>query len=155
VGAAQPVVAVSEPGPSLGKEQEMKTAIAVVMTLAVATIFGCQSPQGGGMSEDEGFKVSVPVLGAKIKQGDRQTVNVSLDRGKYFKQDVKLEITATGGISVEPTSVLVKASDKPEVQLQIAVPKDAALSEYRVYVKATPATGQPTSTDFTVKVVAP
>ena len=133
----------------------MKTAIAAVMLLAIAALVGCQSPQGGGMSEDEGFKIGVPILGAKIKQGDRQTVNVSLNRGKYFKQDVKLEVSATEGISVEPTNVLVKASDKPEVQLQIAVPKDAALSEYRVYVKATPETGQPTSTDFTVKVVAP
>jgi uncharacterized membrane protein len=133
----------------------MKTAIAAVMALAVATLFGCQSPQGGGMSGDEGFKIGVPILETKIKQGDRQTVNVSLHRGKYFKQDVKLEITATKGITVEPTNVLVKASDQPEVQLQIAAPKDAALSEYRVYLKGTPETGQPTSTDFTVKVVAP
>jgi uncharacterized membrane protein len=151
----QPVVVVSEQGPSSEKEHEMKTAIAAVMTLAVATIFGCQSPQGGGMAGEEGFKIGVPTLTTNIKQGDRHTVNVSLHRGKYFKQDVKLEITATKGITVEPTSVLVKASDQPEVQLQITAPKDAALSEYRVYLKGTPATGQPTSTDFTVKVVAP
>jgi len=133
----------------------VKTAIAAVMTLAIATLFGCQSPQGGGMSADEGFKIGVPTLTTNIKQGDRQTVNVSLHRGKYFKQDVKLEITATKGITVEPTNVLIKASDQPEVQLQISVAKDAALSEYRVYLKGTPGTGQPTSTEFKVKVVAP
>jgi uncharacterized membrane protein len=107
------------------------------------------------MSADEGFKIGVPTLTTNIKQGDRQTVNVSLHRGKYFKQDVKLEITATKGITVEPTNVLIKASDQPEVQLQISVAKDAALSEYRVYLKGTPGTGQPTSTEFKVKVVAP
>lgn len=133
----------------------MKTAMVVVMVLALATVFGCMSPRGGGMSGDEGFKIQVPMFTTDIKQGDRQTITVTLQRGDLFKQDVRLEMKATEGITVAPTSVLVKASDKPEVQIQIAVPKTAPLSEYRVYVKGTPATGQPTSIEIKVKVVAP
>ena len=37
----------------------------------------------------------------------------------------------------------------------ITTAKTAALGEYRVYVKGTPETGEPTSVEFTVKVVAP
>ena len=133
----------------------MKTAMVVVMTLALTAVFGCMSPKGGGMSGDEGFKIQVPMFTTDIKQGDRQTITVSLHRGDLFKQDVKLEITSSPGITVTPTSALVKASDKGDVQLQIAVPKTAALSEYGVYVKGTPQTGQPTSIEFKVKVVAP
>jgi uncharacterized membrane protein len=113
------------------------------------------SPKGGGMSKDEGFKIQVPMFATDIKQGDRQTINVTVRRGESFKQDVRLEIKASQGISVAPTSVLVKASDTPEVPIQIVVPKSAALSEYRVYVKGTPQTGQPTSIEIKVKVVAP
>jgi uncharacterized membrane protein len=133
----------------------MKTAIAIVMTLALMAVFGCMSPKGGGMSEDEGFKISVPTFTTDVKQGDRQTVSVTVKREKFFKQNVKLQISASSGISVTPTDVLVKASDTPEVQLQIAAPKDAAIGEYRVQVKGTPETGLSASIEIRVKVVAP
>lgn len=133
----------------------MRTAVTIVMTLAMTAVFGCMSPQGGGMSRDEGFKIAVPTFTTEVKQGDRQTVTVSLHRGESFKRDVTLQIKAAKGISIEPTEVLVKGSDTPDVQLQISAPSDAAIGEYRVYVKGTPATGEPTSVAFTVKVVAP
>ena len=133
----------------------MKTAMTIVMTLALTGVLGCMSPKGGSMSQGEGFKISVPTFDTKVKQGDRQTVTVSLHRGESFKRDVTLEIRAAQGISVEPTNVLVKGSDAPDVQLQIAAPRDAAIGEYRIYVKGTPATGEPTSMEFKVKVVAP
>ena len=132
----------------------MKTVMTIVMTLALTAALGCESPRGGGMS-GEGFKIAVPTFDTKVKQGDRQTVTVSLHRGEAFKRDVTLQIKAAKGISVEPTDVLVKGSDTPDVQLQITAPSDAAIGEYRVYVKGTPATGEPTSMEFKVKVVAP
>ena len=133
----------------------MKTAMVVVMMLALTAVFGCTSPRGGGMSSDEGFKIQVPMFTTDIKQGDRQTITVTVRRGDLFKQDVRLEMKATEGITVTPTSALVKASDKGDVQIQIAAPRTAPLSEYRVYVKGTPQTGEPTSIEIKVKVVAP
>ena len=135
----------------------MKTAIAIVMTLALAAICGCQSnsPRGGGMTKDVGFKIAVPTFDTEVKQGEVRAVTVSLQRGESFKQDVKLHIQASKGISVDPTDLLVKASESPDVQLRIAATKDTALGAYLVTVKGTPRTGEPTSTAFTVKVVAP
>jgi uncharacterized membrane protein len=135
----------------------MKTAITIVMTLTLASISGCQSssPRGGGMTKGVGFKIAVPTFSTEIKQGQTQNVTVSLERGAYFKQEVKLEIQASKGISVDPTNVLVKASESPDIQVRIAATKDTALGAYRVSVKGTPKTGEPTSTAFTVTVVAP
>jgi len=135
----------------------MRTAITIVMTLALVAISGCQSssPRGGSMAKDEGFKITVPTFDTNVKQGEVRAVIVSLQRGAYFKQAVKLQIQASEGISVDPTDVLVKASESPDVQLRIATTKDTALGAYRVSVKGTPKTGEPTSTAFTVKVVAP
>ena len=135
----------------------MKTAIAFVATLALAVVSGCQSPgpRGGGISSDAGFKIVVPTFGTEVKQGELQTVAVSIQRGDYFKRDVRLEIKATKGLGVAPTNIMVKASDKPNVQLQITASKDTALGEYRIYLTGTPDTGQPTSAEFKVKVVAP
>jgi uncharacterized membrane protein len=136
----------------------MKIATAMFVVLAGMTVYGCgfgtqDSPQGGIVPKDEEFSVTVPTSNT-VKQGANKTVTVSLNRGAYFKRDVRLEIQ-TEGISVTPTNVLIKASESPDVRLQIAVAKDAALGEYRVTVRATPEAGDPTATAFTVKVVAP
>jgi len=135
----------------------MKMVITFVTTLALAVVSGCQSagPRGGGVSRDEGFKIAVPTFQTDVKQGELQTIAVSIQRGEYFKRDVKLEIKASKGIGVAPTNIMVKASDKPDVQLRITAAKDAALGEYRIYVMGTPDTGHPTSAEFKVKVVAP
>jgi uncharacterized membrane protein len=134
----------------------MKTSIMIVVTLALAATVGCsQSNRGGGVSKDEGFKIAVPALDTQLKQGETQDVTVSVHRGDTFKRDVKLQIKASTGISVEPTYVRVNAGDKPDVQLRVSAAKDAAIGEYRIYVTGTPATGAPTSVDFKVKVVAP
>lgn len=134
----------------------MRSVMTIVMALGVMTSFGCQtSPRGGGVSRDEGFKIAVPMLATEVKQGDRQTVTVSLQRGAAFKRDVTLEFRPSSGISVDPTRVVVKGGDDPDVQLRIAAARDANLGEYRVHVRGTPETGESTSVEFKVKVVAP
>jgi uncharacterized membrane protein len=133
----------------------MRTAIAMVTSVLFLGALGCESPRGGGMSGGEGFKIVTPTLGVKIKQGETESVTVSLNRGEFFKRDVTLEIKASKGISVEPTQAVVKASEKPDVNLRVMAAKDAALGEYKIFVKGTPATGEATSTEITVKVVTP
>jgi hypothetical protein len=139
------------------EENEMKTAIAIVMSLALAAVAGCSSSSSsrGGVPNQEGFRISVPNSTTDVKQGEMQTIPVSLHRDDYFKQDVRLEITTTPGISIDPTSVQINASEKPDTQLRIGASKDAPLGEYRVHVKGTPRTGQPSTAEFNVKVVAP
>ena len=143
----------------------MKKAIAftIVLTLVLAAVSGCKKdipkggPEGGSVGKGEGFKIDVPNFDTKVKQGGSQSVTLSLDRGESFKQDVTLEIKLFKGkdLTFDPAKVVVKASDNPEVQITITAPKDAALGEYKVYVTGTPTTGEPTSTEFNVKVVAP
>ncbi len=137
-------------------------AITIVLMLVLAAVSGCKQkpkggPEGGSVGKGEGFKIDVPTFDTKLKQGETQSVTLSLDRGASFKQDVTLEIQLVNGkgITFNPAKVLVKASDKPEVQIQILVAKDAAISEYHVSVMGTPKTGEPASTEFNVKVVAP
>ena len=133
-------------------------AITIVLTLVLAAVSnGTDSPRGGSVVKGEGFKIDVPTFATKVKQGETQSVTISLQRGESFKQDVTLEIKLSKGegLSIDPAEVIVKASDKPDVQLTIAVPKDAAIGEYIVSVTGTPETGEPTSAEFNVKVEAP
>jgi uncharacterized membrane protein len=138
----------------------MKNVIAttIVLTLILATVSsGTDSPKGGSALKGEGFKIAVPTFNTKIKQGETQNVTISLERGDSFKQDVTLEIKLFKGegITFDPAKVLVKAGDKPDVQFAIAVPKNAAIGEYKVSVTAIPTTGESTATEFNVNVIAP
>jgi uncharacterized membrane protein len=138
----------------------MKNVIAmtIVLTLILAGVSsGTDSPKGGSTLKGEGFKIAVPTFDSKIKQGETQSVTVSLERGESFKQDVTLEIKLSKGegLTFDPAKVVIKAGEKPDVQLAITVLKNTALGEYKVSVTGTPTTGEPTSTEFNVKVIAP
>ena len=134
----------------------MKMTIVICMTLALLAGAGCQftknSSQGGIVLLNQEFNINVPTS-VTIKQGEHAAVVIALHRGAYFKQDVELYVNAVG-ISVTPSYVLVKASDKPDVPFMITVARDTAIGEYRVTVKGMPVTGNSTSTVFTVKVLA-
>jgi uncharacterized membrane protein len=135
----------------------MKTviAIATVMSLSLITVLGCASPRGGGMAGGEGFKIGIPTFDVQVKQGETQSITLTLHRGEYFKRDVTLDIKASQGLTVDPTQAVVRANEQPEVALRITAAKDAAIGAYKIYVKGTPDTGEATSTEIKVKVVAP
>jgi uncharacterized membrane protein len=126
------------------------------MMLALLATAGCRSTQdssqGGIAPTNEAFSITVPKSNT-VKQGTNSMITVMINRGADFKRDVQLDIK-TDGISITPSYVLVKASDKPEVNCQIAVGRDAAIGDYHVTVTGTPESGTPTSTIFTVTVAA-
>ena len=77
-----------------------------ISTLVVATVAlaaaGCgnKSPEGGTPGTDDSFKLAGPVQGsalpaATIKQGDSQSVKVTVERGKNFHKTVRLEAKGT------------------------------------------------------------
>ena len=124
--------------------------------MGLVMVSGCATTQksepGGILPLDEGFSLTVPTT-STLKQGANLPITIVLNRGAYFKRDVKLYVN-TDGISVTPKYVVIKASDKAEVQLQITAARDAAIGEYRVEVKGIPETGDTASTIFTVTVTA-
>lgn len=131
----------------------MKTALVVALVAMVALV-GCQKSEPGGRAGDDTFKVVVPALGATVNQGEVQTVRVSVERGKGFKQGVKLEVQAPTGLQIDPETATVQPGDKGDVQLKITAAKDAPLGEQTIQVKGTPDKGDPTQTQFKITVSA-
>ena len=133
----------------------MRTLAIVVAAVSMLGLLGCSSQQGGPVGSDQGFKIGVPMFAVKVEQGETKDAKIKLDRGKYFKQDVTIALTASEGIAVKPTEVTVKANEKADVPIEITAPKDAAIGEYRIRVKATPERGESAAMDVKVKVTAP
>lgn len=135
----------------------MKTIKVFVGMLIITAMFvGCKtkSEEGGGAGDDT-FKIAVPAMTTNIKQGEIQTVRVTLERGKGFKQPVKLEMKAPAGLQVEPNDTTVQPGDKGDLQVKITAAVDAALGEHMIMVKGTPDKGESTETEFKITVSAP
>lgn len=142
--------------PTTGEPTSVSFNVSVVDAKTDFTIKS-DSPKGGSTLKGAGFKIAVPMFDTKVNQGEIQTVNLTLERGDTFKQDVMLvtKLSKGEGITFDPAKILVKAGDKPDIQLTITAAKDAAIGEYSVLVMGTPTTGEPTSVTFNVKVTAP
>ncbi len=123
--------------------------------IVAAALTGCtKSSAQGGRAGNDTFRIAVPALATDIKQGELQTVRLTLERGAGFKQRVKLEVKTPTGVEVEPSSATVEPGDKGEVQLKITAAKDAAIGEHKIQVKGTPDKGEPTETEFKITVSA-
>ena len=122
--------------------------------VAAGLLAGCKKSEEGGGAGNETFKVVVPAMSTDVKQGEVQTLRVSVDRSAGFKQTVKLEVKAPKGLMVEPDSIHIKPGDKADVQLAITAAKDAALGDQMIMVKGTPEQGEAAEIEFKVTVSA-
>ncbi len=134
----------------------MKTLMAVFVAMITVLVIssGCRntSNQGGTAPVDKEFSINVPSY-TTVKQGEEERITVSLKRDSHFKEHVQIDIKADG-IKVTPSSIMINASESPDVQVTISVAKNTALGEYRVNVKGTPINGRAATTSFVVKVVS-
>lgn len=118
--------------------------------------FGCnKSPEGGTPGTHATFKLSLPVASSDVKQGDKRTLDASIDRGSDFKQDVSLKVDSPPKVAVTLDKSTIKASESDtKFTITVAPEKDAPLGDLSIKVTATPAGGgAPTSNDFKVKVI--
>jgi uncharacterized membrane protein len=115
---------------------------------------GCnKSPEGGNPGSANSFKISAPTTSTTIKQDNKETVKLSIDRGSDFKKDVKLTVKAPDKIKAELSKETIKAGDTTDFTVTVSPDKDAPLGDHKVTVTGTPdGGGAATSVDFTVKV---
>lgn len=135
----------------------MRRILMAVALVAMAGLVGCnQSEPGGKTSKDtpsrSTFKIDPPNLATTIKQGDKQTVKLTISRGKDFKESVALSVEAPTGVTVDLDPKTVKASDAETVNATISVGKDAAVGDHTIKVTGKPETGNATTGDLKIKV---
>jgi uncharacterized membrane protein len=111
-----------------------------------------RSEPGGGPDRGTKFTIDGPMTTTSIQQGDTDTVALKINRGKEFKETVKLKVEAPSGLQVAVHDSTVKPSEKGDINLKVAVAKDTTPGEHVIHVVGTPDTGAATSLDVTVKV---
>lgn len=123
---------------------------------ALSAIFvaGCnQSPEGGTPGSKNSFKINGPTMTTHIKQNNKESMKLSLDRKSDFKKDVKLTVAPPAGLKAELNKDMIKASDPEDFTLTISADKDAPLGDQVVKVTGTPeGGGAATTVDVKVNV---
>jgi hypothetical protein len=126
---------------------------------ALIAISGCPASKTGGgasTSKEDKFSIDKVILPTTVKQGGADDVKIALNRGRDFKQTVKLTAEKVPDkVRVDFNPPVIKASDEPNSVIKITADKEAALGEHTIVVKGTPDTGDPTTIDVKIKVTAP
>jgi hypothetical protein len=137
--------------------------------VGLVAFVGCNtSPTGGGnptsttthgklSGKPDTFTLTGPskVMAKEIKHNASETFDVTINRGKEFKEDLTFSAAAepmNKGVTAEVEPKTVKASDPNKVNVKVQVKETAAPGPYKVIVNAKPPVGEPTGVEFDVKV---
>lgn len=127
-----------------------------IATAICACNFGCNaSSEGGVAGTTNTFKLVKPTLPVTLKQGDKHTITLTVDRGAAFQQTVRVEAQAPKGLHVEFDKSSIRPTDPKEVLMSISADKDALLGDHILKLMATPETGDATTLDVKVTITSP
>lgn len=126
--------------------------VVVIGGLMIVSV-GCNnSPQGGNPGTSDSFKVSAPTMATTIKQGEKETVTLTIQRGSEFKKPVEVKADAPQGLNVVMKSSRVNPDDPASVSFTVEADKAAPLGDHIIKITATPTSGTATSVDVKVSV---
>ena len=128
-------------------------SIVLLASFALTPMACNKSPEGGTPGTDQSFKLAGGTIPNAIKQGDSESVKVTVERGKAFHQPVRLEAKGSENVSASVDRNLVKDGESPDVNVRIHPTENAAPGDYKVLVIGTTDHGTPTNLELTVKVV--
>jgi hypothetical protein len=128
-------------------------AVAAAAVLALGPV-ACsnQSPEGGTPGTNSTFKLSGPTIKPSIKQGDTETVKVSVNRDKNFHQTVNLDVKAPDKIKADLDRTTVKDGESTDLNLKINPAADAPPGDHTITITGKPESGQSTTLQVTVNV---
>jgi hypothetical protein len=133
----------------------MRSAI-LGLALLIPAAAGCnKSSEGGVAGTANSFTMTGPTIPTSIKQNNKESVKITLNRGSDFKQDVKLSVAPVDKLKLELNKDVIKASEASPAEFTVTVTPDAnaPVADHKVIVTGTPASGgTPTTVEFTVKV---
>ena len=133
-----------------------KMLAATAAALFALTSVACnKSPEGGSPGTKDSFTVSGPTISTSIKQGNKETVTITLNRGSDFKKKVALDVKAPDKVKATFDKSSVASSDDKDVKLTIDVDKEAPVGDHIITVTATPEAGTATKLDVKLSVTKP
>jgi uncharacterized membrane protein len=100
--------------------------------------------------------LSGPFLVTTIKQGETQTISITLKHHDKNSGDVALSVAnVPKGVTAALTANTIKASDSGDIGLKVTADKTASLGEYALRINGTSTTATIDPVDVKIKIAAP
>ena len=134
--------------------QMKRLMIASALAVLAFGPIACNKSEPGGPNPSgaDSFKLEGGTIPSSIKQGDTESIKVSVDRSKGFHHTVKLNVNAPDKLKAELDRTTVKDGEPPDVNVRVTPSADAPPGDYKLTVNATPDTGVANHLELTVKV---
>ncbi len=144
----------------------MKSKMLAIFAAAVAlSLPACDSgtPGGPGANKastnkpalgqaEQTFSLTVPALGASIKQGESKSTSIGISRGKNFDENVSIKFSdLPKGLEIEPANPIISSGDT-EAKLTLKASESASLGNFTIKVIGHPTKGSDATTDMKVTV---
>lgn len=141
----------------------MKSALVGMAALALFALVGCNNGTSGGPGvdknkpktvgqTDETFKLSLPTLATKLKQGEAKEVTIGIKRGKNIDEDVTIKFEdVPKGVTFDPASPTIKHGDT-EAKVTVKAADDAAVGDFTVKVIGKPGKGVEAKDDLKLSI---
>jgi uncharacterized membrane protein len=101
---------------------------------------------------EDTFKLHVPGLTTKVKQGETKEIDISIKRGKNFGQDVSVKFDGLPkGVTIDPAAPTIKSSDK-DSKVTLKADADASLGDFTIKVMGHPEKGGDATNEFKITV---
>ena len=97
------------------------------------------------------FTLHAPKMDTTIDSGKKRDIDISISRGKEFKQSVKLEFKAPAGVTVTPAMATIPAG-QDKVTVTVEATNAAPAGKGQVQVMAVPQTGKSVALEIPVEV---
>ncbi len=122
--------------------------------LTALVLAGCNhSPEGGTPGTSSSFTISAPTITTTIKQDNKESIKLTVNRGSDFKKSITLTAMAPEKLKAELSKTTIAPSDPSDVMLNVSVAKDAPLGDATIRVTGTPdGGGASTSVEVKIKV---
>jgi uncharacterized membrane protein len=99
------------------------------------------------------LSLSGPLTTTKIKQGDTETISLTLKHVDRLNGSAKMQaVPGDKGVTAEFTNPTVKSSDSGTLSLKVTADRNATPGEYTIHVTGTPDNNNITITPLDVKV---
>ncbi len=113
---------------------------------------GTSSERGGGTESHNSFTLQGPAMAMSIKQGQMETVNLTVNRGREFKQNVRLTAEAPPGVAADLSNTAIAPNDKGEISVKINIARTTPVGEHTIRIVGQPETGNTTSLNLKIRV---
>jgi len=124
------------------------------LLVAIVIPTGCTtSPAGSIPGTDQSFKLEGGTTPISVKQGDSQSVKITVDRGKNFHKSVRLSAEPNEKIRATCDRDLVKDGEPQDVNVKIHPAEDAPPGDYTVTLTGSSDSGAPARLNLAVKVL--